>query len=90
MTARFQDVHTADPLRHPAQWLSGSSLHGPECQSAELPHTQTVATSDAALISQPSRVAGPSQWHPCQTELLKKEGGGVAPPLQRSKYPGSL
>lgn len=88
MTARFQDVHTADPLRRLVQWLSGSPLCGLECQSAALPHTQTVATSDAALISQPSRVAKPSQWHLCQTELLKKEGGGVAPPLQRSKHPG--
>lgn len=90
MTTRFHDVHTADPLRRRARWLAASPLHGPECQSAELPHTQTVATSDAALISQPSRVAKPSQWHLCQTELLKKEGGGVAPPLQRSKHPGSL
>lgn len=90
MTTRFHDVHTADPLRHFTQWLSGSPLHGLECQSVELPHTQTVATSEAALISQLSRVAKPSQWHLCQTELLKKEGGGVAPPLQRSKHPGSV
>lgn len=90
MMTTFHDVHTADPLRHLARWLSGPPLRGPECQSAELPHTQTVATSDAALISQPSRVAKPSQWHLCQTELLKKEGGGVAPPLQRSKHPGSV
>lgn len=90
MTTTFHYVHAADPLRHLAQWLSGPPLCGSECQSAELPHTQTVATSDAALISQPSRVAKPSQWHLCQTELLKKEGGGVAPPLQRSKHPGSV
>lgn len=85
MTTRLHDVQATDRLRHLAQWLSGSPLRGPECQCAELPHTQTV---DAALINQPSRVAEPSQWHMCQTELLKKEGGGVAPPLQRSKYPG--
>lgn len=73
MATRFHNVHTADPLRHLAQWLSGSPLRGPECQSAELPHTQTVATSDAALISQPSRVAKPPQWNLCKIELLKKK-----------------
>lgn len=87
-TTWFHHVHAADPLRRLAQWLSASPLRGPECQSAELPCTQTVATSDAALISQPPRVAHPSQWHLCQTELLKRDGGGVAPPLQRSKHPG--
>lgn len=54
MRSRFHNVRAADLLRHLTQWLSGSPLRGPECQSAVLPHTQTVATSDTALISQSS------------------------------------
>lgn len=54
MRSRFHNVHAADLLRHLTQSLSGSPLRGPECQSAVLPHTQTVATSDTALIRQSS------------------------------------
>lgn len=87
---RFNGVEAADGLQHLTQWLSGSPVRGRECQSAALPHTHTVATSAAALISQSSWVAESSQWHLCQTELLKKERGGVGPPLQRSEHPGSV
>lgn len=51
---RFNGVEAADGLRHLTQWLSGSPVRGRECQSAALPHTHTVATSAAALISQSS------------------------------------
>lgn len=70
MKTWFRHIRIANPL----QQFAVSPPHGPECQSADLPHTQTVASRNAALISRPSRVATDLPMASMPSRII--EGGG--------------